>query len=141
MGNRSIPNPFGGLWDQFIKRLLDRGVDPERTRWYVIRAECYLRSAPRDSLALHRAEDVHAYLDSAGRSGKLEDWQFRQLVDALEILFVDTAKAPWAGSFDWENWHATDQSLSREQPTSNRDLSQTAPPIPLKTEPKNRLAT
>ncbi len=120
MGNNTIPDPLDGIWKQFIQQLIDHGVKPDRTRWYVIRAERYLRSSPHDALALHRAEDVHAYLDTVGRSGRLEDWQFQQLVDSLEILFADTAKAPWASTFNWDNWHVAGQRLRTRQTEINR---------------------
>ena len=130
------------LWAMFRNpiRLVDFGTNSSNVfsivvwirsapRWYVFRAERYLRSTPHDSPALHQAEDMHAYLDGVGRSGKLEDWQFQQLVDALEILFVDTVKAPWASSFNWENWHAAGHSPTRKQPITNRKLTRNSRPV------------
>jgi len=47
----------------------------------------YLKAYPDTPLSRHRPEEVSVYLEEIGRKGGLKDWQFRQVVDALEALF------------------------------------------------------
>ncbi|MGH9962418.1 MAG: hypothetical protein ACREBC_35765, partial [Pyrinomonadaceae bacterium] len=51
-------------------------------------------------------------LEEIGRKGSLKDWQFRQVVDALEALFCRFVVAPWAGQFDWGYWKDSCRSLA-----------------------------
>ena len=55
-------------------------------RWYVLRAEHYLKEFPDKRLAAHNTEEVAGYLEVAGRIDGMSDWQFVQIVDARQIL-------------------------------------------------------
>lgn len=105
-----------GFWEAFIQRVISRGVTPDAARWYVLRAEGYLRETPRDALGLHRAEDVHSYLDKVLQNGDLKDWQFLQLVDSLQVLFGEVAKAPWSETFNWSRWQSFSRTLGAAVP-------------------------
>jgi hypothetical protein len=52
-------------------------------RWYVRHAERYLKALSGKRLAEHTREDVTGYLESVGRIDGIEDWQFRQIVEAV----------------------------------------------------------
>lgn len=54
------------------------------------------------------------------RNPQLGDWQFRQKVDALRLLFSHFLKAPWAADFDWEHWATGAQPLGRDHPAVAR---------------------
>jgi integron integrase len=87
----------------------------------VIRAEQYLKAYPATPLSRHRPEEVSAYLEEIGRKGGLKDWQFRQVVDALEALFCKVVVAPWASRFDWGHWKDSARSLEPRHATIARD--------------------
>ena len=46
-------------------------------------------------------EAVTAFFDKVAREGGLADWQFRQLVEAVQLLLVDLADAPAGRDVDW----------------------------------------
>lgn len=54
----------------------------------VVRAEHYIANDPGRKMAEQSRQDVDAYLAELGRNAGLKDWQFRQSVDAIRILFV-----------------------------------------------------
>lgn len=108
------------FWDRFIARLLKRGVKASAARWYVIRAERYLKAFPDKRLADHTAEDVPGYLQALGRQGTVEDWQFTQVVDALQILF-QTAGVASADRVDWAFWRDSARGLTPNHPTIARE--------------------
>jgi len=64
---------------------------------------------------------VSAYLTEIGRKGGLKDWQFRQVVEALEALFCKVVVAPWASQFDWGYWKDSSRSLEPNHATIARD--------------------
>ncbi len=80
-------NEINRFWDNYINQLEHTGIKRNVSRWYVIRAEQYIKAFPDKRLAGHGPEDVVSYLEQQGRSGRIQDWQFRQLVDAIQNLF------------------------------------------------------
>ncbi len=72
------------FWDKYLALLRRYGIDPRAERWYVRRAELYIESVQGRRLTEHRPADVNGYLAELGRLGRLEDWRFRQVVDAIQ---------------------------------------------------------
>jgi len=63
---------------------------------------------------------VDGYLRRLGRLDGIEDWQFRQAVDAIQTLFRVAGLAT-ADRVDWGFWHASAQSLMPDHPTLARE--------------------
>jgi len=82
----------------------------------VIRAEQYIKSFPDKRLAEHGPEKVAAYLEQQGRAGQIEDWQFRQIVDAIQNLFAMLG-VTWLPEVDWKFWMDSAASLIESHPT------------------------
>ena len=127
MGKQNDSNLPSAFWDKYVGLIIEHGVKPKTARWYVLRAEEYLRSRQHQEIEQHEAADVLSYLEIIGRSGTLEDWQFHQLIHSLEILFAELIKIPWAKSFDWACWYASVQSLSHDHPTLAREAPLNSP--------------
>lgn len=98
---RDHAGPNESVWTRFLTILRERGVEERHARWYVLRTEQFLRALPREDFRTYVADDVARYLRETGRKATLNDWQYRQPVDALEILFARTLALPWANRFDW----------------------------------------
>ena len=80
------------FWDRYLKIPHEQGVKPSADRWHVVRAEQFIGAFPDRRLADIDAREVSAYLEEAGRRGTLQDWQYRQLVVAIRILFSVVTK-------------------------------------------------
>jgi len=121
-----INSTFGdraeSFWNRYIKYANKHGVTPPFDRWYVIRAEQYIRALADQKLAAQGPDDVISYLTKLGRKGRLKDWQFRQTVDAIQILFL-LIEAPWLKLVDWDYWKDSARSLPSTHPTTARDPS------------------
>ncbi len=89
-------------------------------RWYVLRAEQYLKAFPDKRLAAHSAKDVIGYLEAAGRIDRILDWQFVQIVDAIQNLLL-TAATPAADKLDWAFWRNSAHTLASNHPTVARE--------------------
>ena len=71
-----------------------QGVKPTAVRWYVIRAEQYLRTVAPKPLAEHTLQDVTAYLETLGTGSTMTDWQYRQTKKGY-TAFVALSEAAW----------------------------------------------
>ena len=109
------------FWDRFIALARKQGVPERALRWYVHRLEQYLGTHAGHPLRRHGADDVRAYLEEAGRNGRIEGWQFRQMAHALQLLFRDLLRTRWAASFDWSHWLESARELEPDHPTIARE--------------------
>ena len=117
MNSHSVP----GFWDKYIAITRLYKVRDSALRWYVRHAEGYIKAHPNLRLSQHSAEIIEKYLKEKGRNPHLQDWQFRQIVAALRILFTDMVKAPWADGFSWGDWEAAAESLPNSHATLAKD--------------------
>lgn len=108
------------FWDGFIEICRARSVPERALRWYVVRVERYLKTFPDQRLRTHTEQMVTGYLQDAGRDSELPSWQFRQVVDALQLLFVELVRPEWAAAFDWRYWLDSARELQTDHPTIAR---------------------
>lgn len=112
------------FWDKFIDKTRSYGVNNHSARWYVRHAEQYIKSKPKKRLANHSAHDVESYLRSSGGISRLQDWQYKQIVTSLKILFVDMVKPAWANQFPWDQYIEHAQALPGNHATVARDYQE-----------------
>lgn len=110
------------FWDKYLKLLHKQDIEPPYDRWYVRRAEQYIAAFPDKRLGEQSPEDVDSYLAEVGREGALEDWQFRQVVDAIRNLFR-VVGVDWLDRVDWGHWRDSARSLGPKHPTIARDIA------------------
>ena len=77
--------------------------------------------------------DLVDFLADVGRRRDLQEWQLKQIVDALEILLVDVLALYWATTFDWDFWRSAARNLELGHPTIARE------PVSHATEPTQPL--
>jgi len=119
--NSSSNNVKKRFWDNYIKFIQDKGVKDTVVRWYVIRIEQYIKAFPEKRLAEHGPQDIVNYLEKQGRLGKLKDWQFRQIVDAIRNLFA-MLNVAWLSEVDWKYWMDSASSLPEAHSTIAREV-------------------
>ena len=108
------------FWDKFIYKTTCYNIKPDVARWYVRHAESFIKSQHK-RLALQTAEDVEKCLTEKGRNQFLQDWQFRQIVTALKILFTEMVTVDWSTGFAWDEWIENAQTLEDDHDTVARD--------------------
>ena len=109
------------FWDKFIYKTASYNIKPEVARWYVRHAESYIKSN-KTRLATHTAADVEKYLTEKGRNQFLQDWQLRQIIIALRILFTEMVYVPWGKEFPWDAWIDKSNALENSHPTVANDF-------------------
>ena len=89
------------FWDKYILKTELYDVPKGARRWYVRHVEMYIEAISGKRLAAITQAEVMDYLDVIGRKKDLEYWRYKQVVDALRILFCDIVQTPWAQKVDW----------------------------------------
>ena len=109
------------FWDKFIQKTKCYGAKESALKWYVRYAEAYIKAHPGLRLAEHSADQVRSYLDEKGRKQDLADWQFKQIVRAIKLLFTEMVSVPWAKEFPWDDYVQLADSLPDSHATLSRD--------------------
>jgi hypothetical protein len=78
--------------DRYRNILLSQGVKRVSVRWHVLLAEQVIRAFRGRRLTELKRDEISNYVAGMGRGPALAPWQFRQTVDAIQILYslVDT---------------------------------------------------
>jgi len=109
------------FWENYINKTKTDNVPTPSIRWYVKRVEEFIKAHPTIQLAQHTVQTVQSYREKLGRNPRLEDWQFKQAVDALKILFVARVRTDWASQFPWHDWIESAAGLEPSHATVARD--------------------
>lgn len=109
------------FWDKYISKTNAYGIKKDAARWYVKHAECYIKAYKNKRLSLHTEYDLERYLTSKGDMSRLQDWQYKQLVIALKILFFEIVKPEWAVTFPWDEYIDHASTLPSSHSTVVRD--------------------
>lgn len=111
-----------GFWEIYISKAKNHNLPHKAVRWYIKRVEEYIKAHPSTRLSQHTRGDVENFLQAAGRNHRLADWQFKQIVHALKILFVDVIRSEWAKEFSWDHWLESATELPHSHATVARDF-------------------
>lgn len=88
------------FWRNYQNLLKKSGVEPQAINWYVRDAKTYLEASSGRKLVTHDARDIETWLGELGRIGRMQAWQFVQVVDAVRYLFV-MIRSPVVEAVDW----------------------------------------
>ncbi len=112
------------FWDTCILKTTAYNVPEAARRWCVRHVEQFIKAQSGRRLITLTADDIEHYLKQKGRNEKLADWQFKQVVDALRILFSDVVSPSWANHFDWAGWMDGARELPADHATIARCATQ-----------------
>lgn len=121
----NAPDAVLHFWRKYQILLKNGGVKPGAAEWYVRHAEAYLKAFEGRRLATHTAVEVEGWLAERGRIGRLQPWQFGQVVEAVRLL-LQLAQAPAVGAVDWAYWREAGRELPATHPTLARSLAPAA---------------
>ena len=108
-------------WDPYRELLVAKRIPGKAQRWHVAHVEQFHDALKPASLTQLSAEQMTGYLRQASSTGQWQDWQFRQLVDALRLLLVDFAQVKAAQAVDWDYWGEAGAALAADHPTIARE--------------------
>ena len=105
------------FWDNYLFILKKNGVHKNSIPWYRKHAEAYIKANKNTPLSSQTGQDIDRYLNAKGRLSGLKEWQFRQIADAIRILFTDLIQPSWSKSYDWFQWRAFSRELESDHPS------------------------
>ncbi len=114
------------FWSRYRNALIKQGVKPSSVRWYVLRAEQFIRAFPGRRLAELGPDEISRYLERAGSNPRLKPWQFRQTVDAIETLY-SLVSTEWEAEPDWDYWRNSARTLDSQHGTTAREFRPVTP--------------
>lgn len=109
------------FWGRYINILEEQGVNLKVRRWYVKRIEQYITHYEGQRLRTHTSQHIVDFLTQLGREGQLSDWQFRQTVDAIRILFCSFLRLSPCSLVDWDYWMEASMRLTPRHATLARE--------------------
>lgn len=122
-GNKPDSYLIDRFWHNYLS-ILDNNSVPLRSRvWYRKHIEKYIEAHSGERLAVHTPENIDSYLNVKGRNATLHEWQFRQIAEALRLLFCELVRPDWAGEYDWYAWRAKARDLESDHPSLLRDAN------------------
>jgi len=105
------------FWHNYLLILDNNHIPAKSKQWYRKHIEHYIDSHPQAKLHQHSPENIDRYLNAKDRTAGLPEWQFRQIADALRLLFRDFLQLQWADNYDWNHWRAFAKELEPDHPT------------------------
>jgi len=111
------------FWDNFITKSVGYGIKDDAVRWYVRHAEGYIKAHEGLRLTDHTPQLVDDYLSQISRQPRLKDWQYKQIIKSLQILFVELVQSDWAKTYPWHDRMESATSLPADHATIARDRS------------------
>ena len=115
-GMASAPQPAASPRQRYLRRIAALPIRPAARDYYVRWAESWTKARGNRS-----PDATTALFDALGRSTHMQDWQFRQAVDAVRILAHDVLAIPWASSFDWQGLSDQARALEPDHRTLGRE--------------------
>jgi hypothetical protein len=109
-------------WQKYLDLLFQKRIPEQYRRWYVKRVEDFLKEHPGKSLREFSASDLEAYFQLRSRDTSLTAWQYRQMVDALQLLFVDLVATSLAKTLDWGYWKEAFVQLKPEKTYLSKEI-------------------
>ena len=109
------------FWEVYSTHARRNRVPSRQIRWYVKRVEQYVKYYPDTKLVQHSDTMLNEYLEHLSRNFRIVDWQFKQAVSALKILFDNMLKLEWSQSFPWDEWIDSACELPPSHATIARD--------------------
>ncbi len=89
-------------WDRYLDLLIQNRVPEAARQWYVTRARQFIDGMRPDRLSDLTLDDITGYFQKISGDGCLNAWQFRQMVEAVQLLVVDLAQVMCGNSVDWD---------------------------------------
>ncbi|MCP3663513.1 MAG: integron integrase [Gammaproteobacteria bacterium] len=138
MDNREQPKDprIETFWSRYNDLLKLFRIPVRTIPWFRRHIEIFIDEHPNTRLKEHTVESVETWLSNLGRNPHIDEWQFRQKVDALRLLFCHCLKLPWSNQVEWEYWLSGAKTLGNDHPTVARSYEMIDKAVK---NPKNRL--
>ena len=109
-----IPDAASRFFDNYLVCLRKASIPGKQRRWYVKRVDAFIKVQNGYKIKPLSGDDIARYFEMTGRVKRLPDWQFRQCIDAIRILYCDLLATRVASEVDWHYWLDSARQLDLE---------------------------
>lgn len=117
-GIQSKNSSVDRFWNRYFEVLKLFRVPESSLSWYQKHVQAFIDDHPSTRLQEHTPESLQRFLEKLGGNTRIDDWVFRQKVDALRLLFCHLLRLSWAKSPDWGIWSTEARSLGKDHPAA-----------------------
>lgn len=105
------------FWAKYANCLISRNISGHSAEWCIRHAQQFVYGL--DGVKLRDVDKpfLTRYFDELGRCDKIVAWRFRQVVSAVELLFVEMTTNPVSREFNWTECRESARELGSEHPT------------------------
>lgn len=100
--------------------LILEGIPSKQHSYYVLRVNQFIKASNGCAPVHLQPDQITGILGQLGRDGKLADWQFIQLTNAVRILLRRYLATKASEKVDWSYWEASAKSVSSDHSTTAR---------------------
>ncbi len=108
-------------WHQYHAALVRRAIPQKLHTHYVNHAKLLFKHTEGQRLKHLTQSQLTEFFTITSHDNNVPDYQFKQIIKALEILLVDVANVPWADSFNWSYWNSATASIDAKHTTLSRE--------------------
>ena len=128
---RESANPSG--WDRYLSVLERNRIPVNQRRWYVLRAEAFIDAVRPTRMGEVSVGQITAFFPRYAREQGLNEWQYRQAMDTVQLLLVDLAQSKASREIDWDVVEEAGRALDAGHPTFARAMT---PDEAVETQPR-----
>ena len=114
----TVPVSAARFFNNYLECLCKASIPERQRRWYVKHIEDFIKAQNGRRIKSLSRSDLTEYLEMIGRQNHLKDWQYRQCVNAIRILYCDLLLTPAGKEVDWNYWIESASELEPEHPTN-----------------------
>lgn len=111
------------FYDNYLKFLDKASIPQNQRRWYVKHIEGFIEAQRGRGIWTLSAAEFNQYLEMLGRQERLTDWQFRQKIHAIRILYCRLLGSSLCREVDWQYRLDASRQLDGGHPTNARQLT------------------
>jgi hypothetical protein len=109
-----------GFWDRYINIHMDqcvKGIFGAGTSSVLSSTSGTIQM----NACAHSSRHIEQFFTDLGRDSRISDWQIRQTVDAIRILFCELLHSEPCAAVDWKYWSEASLRLAPSHATLARD--------------------
>jgi len=118
-------------WHSYFEAMQRAGVKKSAQPWYVQHVKRFVSTHPEQRINSITSHELDTHLNSIPYKWFITDWQHAQYIDALRLLFAETADCEWAKMFPWTDHQTQAKTLHDSHATLAREPAGSNPRLPL----------
>ena len=118
-------------WHSYFEAMQRAGVKKSAQPWYVQHVKRFVSSHPEQRINAITSHELDTHLHSIPYKWFDAEWQHAQYIDALRLLFAETAGCEWAKTFPWTDHQTQAKTLHDSHATVAREPAGLNPRLPV----------